>query len=162
STSTCGGFMLTGSAAANYNHPPTTATTTASITPAPLTITANNASRPYGQPNPTFTASYNGFVNGETLSVLGGALTITTTAIQTSPVGTYPITPSGLTSTNYKITFANGTLTINPVVTSATVTVTPNPQQYSDLVTFVATVSPASVNSAPPATKVTFQVGSQI
>ena len=80
-------------------------------------MTANNASRPYGQPNPTFTATYSAFVNGETAGVLSGTLTITTTAIQTSPVGTYPITPSGQTSTNYKITFVNGTLAINPVVT---------------------------------------------
>src|SRR5205814_2143903 len=85
-TVTGSGFTLTGAATANYYLSPTTATTTASITPAPLTMTANNASRPYGQPNPTFTATYSAFVNGETAGVLSGTLTITTTAIQTSPV----------------------------------------------------------------------------
>jgi hypothetical protein len=37
-------------------------------------------------------------------------------------VGAYPITPSGLSSANYAITFANGTLTIN----KATLTITAN------------------------------------
>src|SRR5205814_9453074 len=69
-TVTGSGFTLAGAATANYYLSPTTATTTASITPAPLTMTANNASRPYGQPNPTFTATYSAFVNGETAGVL--------------------------------------------------------------------------------------------
>ena len=38
----------------------------------------------------------------------------TTTAAPTSPVGSYPITCSGLTSTTYAITYAPGTLTITP------------------------------------------------
>ena len=45
-----------------------------------LTVTANNASRAYGAANPTFTASYNGFVNGDTPAVLTGAPSLTTTA----------------------------------------------------------------------------------
>jgi hypothetical protein len=44
--------------------------------------------------------------------VLGGALTFNTTATTGSPVGSYPIVPSGLTSPNYNITFVNGTLSI--------------------------------------------------
>ena len=88
------------------------ATTTVVVTKAPLTVTANNASRIFNTPNPTFTASFSGFVNGDTASSLGGTLTFATTAIQTSPKGTYPITPSGLTSPNYTIAYVNGTLTI--------------------------------------------------
>ena len=40
----------------------------------PLTVTANNATKVAGQTNPPFTASYSGFVNGESPSALGGAL----------------------------------------------------------------------------------------
>jgi hypothetical protein len=36
------------------------------VSPAPLVIKSNNQSRPYGQPNPTLTATYQGFVNGDT------------------------------------------------------------------------------------------------
>ena len=37
-----------------------------------------------------------------------------------SPVGSYPVTPSGLTSNNYTITFDNGSLSVTPA--SLTVT----------------------------------------
>ena len=82
------------------------------VTPAGLVVAADNATRAYGEPNPTFTASTWGFVNGEDNSVLGGNLALTTTAETTSPPGDYPIVPSGLVSTNYSITFSNGTLRV--------------------------------------------------
>src|SRR2546426_549249 len=41
------------------------------ITKAHLTVTANNASREYGDANPAFTATISGFKNGETLGTLG-------------------------------------------------------------------------------------------
>ncbi len=86
------------------------------VTKAQLTITANSVSRQYGQANPLFTASFSGFVNGDTASVLSGALSCSSTAAPLSPVsgGPYPITCSGLTSTSYTISFVSGTLTINP------------------------------------------------
>ena len=40
------------------------------ITPAVLTVTADDKSRVYGNPNPVLTARYSGFVNGDTSSVL--------------------------------------------------------------------------------------------
>jgi hypothetical protein len=86
------------------------------ITPAPLTVTVNNASRLTGQPNPAFTVSYNGFVNGDTAASLSGTLSFTTTATQSSPAGTYPINCSGLSSTDYSITFVPGQLTITAPV----------------------------------------------
>lgn len=81
------------------------------VNPAPLTITANDATKILNAPNPTpFTASYSGFVLGEGPSVLSGVLSCTTTAVTNSPVGGYPITCSGQTSTNYAITYVAGTL----------------------------------------------------
>ena len=99
------------------------------LNPAPLLVTALDASRLYGQANPAFSASYSGFVNGETNTVLGGTLLLTTIADINSPVGTYPITASGLTATNYSITYANGTLTITapaPTILSLAVAGPPN------------------------------------
>jgi hypothetical protein len=94
------------------------------INPASLTITANNATATYGGPLPTLTASYIGFVNGDNVSSLTTQATITTTGSSSSPVGNYPITPSGAASQNYKISYHNGTLVINP----APLNVTANPQ----------------------------------
>ncbi len=97
---------------ANYN--PAFATVTQVVTKAPLIVTASSASKVYGAPVPTvFTASYSAFVLGEGPSVLGGALTFTTNASTSSGVGSgYTITPGGLTSANYAITFVPGILTV--------------------------------------------------
>ncbi len=69
------------------------------VTPAPLTVTADDASRVYGNANPLFSVTYSGFEAGDDETDLNGSLSITTTATEASPVGTYPITPSGLSST---------------------------------------------------------------
>lgn len=83
-----------------------------SIGKAKLTVKANDLSINEGSPVPTYTAAYAGFVNGQTEAVLSGKLTFTCSYTQNSKPGTYPITPSGLTSDNYAITFQNGTLTV--------------------------------------------------
>ncbi len=85
---------------------------TQSVTPAPLTVKANDASKVCGQDNPTFTVTCGGFVNGETAEALAGTLTFNTPATADSPAGSYAITPGGLTSNNYRITFAPGTLAV--------------------------------------------------
>jgi len=84
------------------------------VNPAPLTITANNTSRQYGQANPAFTASDSGFVNGDGPSALSGTPLCTSPATPSSPVGSYTINCAGVSSSNYAITFALGTLTITP------------------------------------------------
>jgi hypothetical protein len=66
------------------------------------------------KPFPTFTASYGGFVLSQNPSVLGGTLAFSTAANQNSTVGSYPVSASGLTSSNYAISYVNGTLTVNP------------------------------------------------
>src|SRR5437899_306378 len=55
------------------------------ITKATLTVTADDKTRTYGDSNPTFTASYAGFKNGETLATSGvtGSPSLTTTATPT-------------------------------------------------------------------------------
>jgi hypothetical protein len=110
-----GGYPIVASAAqgvglSNYTIFYTNGTLT--VVAAPLLVTADNTNRAYGQPNPAFTATITGWANGEDTNVLGGALVLTSPAQTNSPVGTYPIIPEGLTSTNYSITFSNGTLTV--------------------------------------------------
>jgi YVTN family beta-propeller protein len=84
------------------------------VNPAPLTVTANNLTIQYGQANPMFTASYSGFVNGDNPGVLSGVLSCVSSAMPSSPVGTYAINCSGLSSPNYLITNVPGTLTVTP------------------------------------------------
>ena len=68
----------------------------------------------YGQANPAFSVSFGGFGGGDTPSVLGGAIAFSTSATPTSDVGTYDVTASGLTSSNYTISLSPGTLSITP------------------------------------------------
>jgi hypothetical protein len=69
-----------------------TATGQIQVNKAPLTVTANNASRAVGAVIPALTASYSGFVNGETSAVLSGSPSLTTPSTSSSAAGTYPIT----------------------------------------------------------------------
>src|SRR5262249_45410474 len=87
------------------NYTVTSTNGTLTINPAPLTITAQDATKVLNSPNPSFSTNYSGFVLGEGPQVLGGVLSCTTTASLNSPVGGYPITCSGQTSTNYAITY---------------------------------------------------------
>jgi hypothetical protein len=110
------GVVSDGNGGANYSVIFTTINTGV-ITAAPLTVTANNASMAYGAALlPSLTASYSGFVNGETQGVLGGTPSLTTTASITSAVGVYSIVAGQgtLSDNNYAFSFQNGTLTINP------------------------------------------------
>ena len=82
------------------------------ITPAPLTIIANDVSRVYGMENPELTCSFFGFKNGETKDVLTRLPNVETTATMSSNVGTYPIIPTGAEAQNYTLNYERGTLTI--------------------------------------------------
>jgi len=95
-------------------YQPADVTQPLTVNKATLTIKADDKSKPEGDPNPPLTVSYTGFVYGETQTVLTTPVTVTTTAVTSSPAGTYPITPSGATAANYNIVFANGTLTVSP------------------------------------------------
>jgi hypothetical protein len=92
---------------------------TLTVSPAALTVTANNASRTYGTANPSFTAVISGLVNGDTAAVVSGTASLTTTATLGSPVGSYAITPSlgSLSAANYTFAnFVNGMLSVTPVL----------------------------------------------
>jgi gliding motility-associated-like protein len=90
------------------------------VTPAALTVTANNATKVYGAPVPTLTAGYSGFVGTDNASSLTTQPTISTTAVTNSPVNTYPITASGAVSANYTFIYNSGTLTITPAALTIT------------------------------------------
>ena len=84
------------------------------ITAKALTITADDKTKEYdGIVYSGFTVSYSGFVNEEDENILGGSLTFSGSATTSTDAGSdYVITPGGLTSDNYAITFVNGTLSI--------------------------------------------------
>ena len=87
------------------------------VTPTVPTVSqADNQGRTYGADNPTLTAGFSGFVNGETLETSGvtGGPSISTTATAASPVGSYAITAGlgNLAASNYSFNLVDGTLTV--------------------------------------------------
>jgi len=109
---------------------------------AALTVTANNATRPFGQENPAFSSTTTGtLVAGDTFaSAIQGFAVFSTTATPASPAGTYPIVISGLTSVNYVLGLVNGTLTVTKLTGSVHLDASPNPVTQGDQVTLTATV----------------------
>jgi hypothetical protein len=124
---------------------PNLSATTLSFTvdPAPLSITASNQSKTYGQTltlGPGSTAfSSAGLVSGDAI----GSVTMAVDNngdLGTAPVGAgYTLTPSAPTggafsAANYSITYTNGILTVNPAALS--ITATNQSKTYGQTVTF--------------------------
>lgn len=119
------GAFGNGFLASNYTIPASALVTRADITPAPLSIVANDASKTFGS-TLSFAGSEfstSGLVAGEqvgrvTLTSLGAAATASVAG------GPYPITPSNATGgsfdpRNYNIRYIDGRLTVNRAELSA-------------------------------------------
>lgn len=87
------------------------------ITPAPLSLTVNNATREYGNPNPEFSSVITGFVDGENADNQNMTVNYTCAADRQSNAGNYRILAS-VNAPNYEVTYHYGTL----VVTKAPLT----------------------------------------
>jgi len=102
---------------ANYKLITSTFDIRGSVSKAALTVTADSKSITYGGSAPTYTATYSGLVNKETSAVISGtpafACAYDTASAEHRGAGKYTITPSGLDSANYAITYADGILTVN-------------------------------------------------
>jgi hypothetical protein len=82
------------------------------VNKASLTITASSHTITFNDPVPTITASYTGFVLGQGPSNLNTQPTCSTTYTVGSLVGTYPTKCENAVSSNYNLTYVNGTVTV--------------------------------------------------
>ncbi|ACI98370.1 MBG domain-containing protein [Rhodospirillum centenum] len=116
----------TGTGLSNYSI--TYANGTLVVDPASLTITASGATKTYGNSINLTGFTSNGLINGDSIS----AVSLTSTgAGTTATVGSYTISGSGATGTglsNYSITYANGTLVVDPA--SLTITASGTTKTY--------------------------------
>ena len=83
------------------------------IEKAPLCIRAKDKTITYGETLSDNGAEINGFVNNENETALSG-LNYAFGYAQFSDIGTYTIIPMGAQAENYKITYENGVLTVQP------------------------------------------------
>ncbi len=119
-----------------------------------LTVSAVHAEKKMGEENPTFTVSYEGFVQGEDESVLKGSLSIDCSATAESPAGTYLIKPSGLSADNYEIVYVNGQLTVTKDIIA--VEIAPLAERYFVGDTFKPQIR-ITVNGEPAALQATLE-----
>jgi len=130
-------------------------------TKATLTVTATNASAPYGQAIPALTYSVSGFVNGDSVAQISGVPKETTTARQGSPRGEYPIslTAGTLSSADYNFVFVGGTFTVN--LGQVTITLHPSANPAVDFSVVVFDVSVRAIGSgAGPTGSVAYTIDS--
>lgn len=107
-----GTATITASFPAAGGLPATTEDVQLTVNKKTLTITPDNKSRSYGQPDPAFTFSYNGFVNGDNNTVLSALPAASSNATVMSDAGDYIITATGAAAINYSISYETGTLTV--------------------------------------------------
>ena len=109
SSSSAGSYAITVSGAADPNYRITYTAGTLTINPAPLSVSANAETKLFGTPDPAFTYTAKGLVNGDGTNVITGSLS-------RSPgesVGSYPISRGNLSAGgNYTIGFTGNYLTI--------------------------------------------------
>ncbi|MCC7600256.1 filamentous hemagglutinin N-terminal domain-containing protein [Janthinobacterium sp. FW305-129] len=113
-TVTVAGIRLSGADAGNYVVN-SSASTTATISQAALTVKVDNAEKDQGRANPDFRASYSGLLGGDTLAAeVSGNLAFSTPAATTSAAGNYLVSASGQASNNYALNYVDGVLTVKP------------------------------------------------
>ncbi|HEY7170426.1 MAG TPA: Ig-like domain repeat protein [Vicinamibacterales bacterium] len=145
---------------ANYNT--ASASATINVLAVPLSVRAVDAVKVFGAPLPPFAATFFGFVNGDTLASLSGSLGFATTAAAGSPIGSYPIAVSGVSSPNYVITFVGGTLSIVPAATTVTAASSPAPSGLNQPMTFTASVAAAAPGAGTPTGSIQFFDGTTL
>ena len=114
SSSTVGEYPISIAKGSVTNYNVTYVKGTLTITKAPLTVTAKNYTIKQGDALPTFEATYSGFKNNETSSVLTTQPSFSCNATSSSVPGTYDIFVSNAAATNYEISYENGSLTVTP------------------------------------------------
>jgi hypothetical protein len=145
--SSVGSYLVTCSGAASTNYAITYANTAGTSTSGTLTVTAKGLTETPpsvtiapGAAIPTLTPTFSGFVNGDTSAVVSGA-TCTTLATSSSAAGTYPITCTAGTATNYTVTVAGqGTLTIQASTPTTLIDWNIGPVQSGQQVALAATL----------------------
>jgi hypothetical protein len=115
-------------------------------TPASLTVTADNATREYGTPNPVFTGEVLGVVNND-----GITATFASTATVASPAGNFAITgtvddPNNRLP-NYALTLTPGTLTISKAATLAALQTSVADLLLDNSVVFTAAVTSSTTGT---------------
>ena len=115
-----------------------------------------------GGPLPPLTATYSGFVNGDTWASLTTLPTLLTDATVSSPISgnPYTITVSDAVDADYSISYVNGTLlVIDDPGTTIAMSISPaTTSVYGTALVFTATVSASTDDDPQPTGTIQFEV----
>jgi hypothetical protein len=128
------------------------------VATAPLTITGNNQTKVYGQPDPTLMPTYSGFVNGDEPASLTVQPTLSVLS-ESANAGTYTIQVSGAVDPNYDISYVNGVFTINRAAPAITLASPPANLVYdgtNDVTSWVQATLEGVAGAAQPTGSVTY------
>ncbi|HRQ60395.1 MAG TPA: MBG domain-containing protein, partial [Alphaproteobacteria bacterium] len=126
-TTNVGTYAVTASGALDNNYSFIYVDGSLAITKATLTATADDDTRQQGQANPAFNITYTGFKNGENASVIDTQATASSPADNSSPAGTYAITPLGGVDNNYDFIYVDGVLNVTAAITPPVTPPAPTP-----------------------------------
>ena len=160
--SNVGTYPITASGASSANYSFNYVDGTLAVTPVTITVAAENKSKAFGAALPTLTATYSGFVLSQGTNDLAALASLATTATSTSDVGTYPITASGASSTNYSFSYVGGTLTITQSLTTGAVVSSANPAVPGTSVTFTMTIGAVAPGAGTPTGTVNFRIDGSV
>ena len=137
-----GSYPVTPSLTASSNYTVKAVNGTLTVSARPITVTIAPATSAYGSPIADLSAS----VTAGTVYGTDSPYTLQTAAKQSSPVGSYAITGTAA-STNYAITFVDGTYSVT--AQAITVTIAPASSAYGDpLAALSASVTSGSLYGA--------------
>lgn len=109
-----GSYTVKATVAQTPNYNGASATADFIIARRNLTVTANAHTISFGDDAANNGVTYDNLAPGDTAASLGGTLAYAYTYTKGDAIGDYTITPSGLTSGNYNISYATGVLTVSP------------------------------------------------
>lgn len=138
--------------AENPNYETATAETTLKVTRKPVTVTANDASKVFGENDPDkFTADVDGLLGND-------KIVFNVKRMAGEDAGTYAISPSGDSEQgNYEVTYKNGTFTIYKS-TALTVSAPDYKGEYDGRSHGTTAVAKAGDHSAPAGTKIYYSI----
>jgi len=157
-----GAYLLTASYSGDGLNPAATSLAAAvTVSPAPVTATANAATISYGQPIPALTGVSTGILTQDASSV---GIAFSTAAGILDPVGSYPITPTmtGAASSNYILTASPSSGSLSIVQAQSTLTLQPLNQTFYIGQAVLLTANLGSVTAGVPTGEVDFTDGGTV
>ena len=140
-----GTYTVTFSYTGDSNYAAASSTVILTVTPAPLTVTVNNASRVYGAANPTFTGTLTGVLPGDTVLVSYSTTATVSAQSETTPSSRLSLRPAAPTS----LTTPSPTRlepSPSPRRLSPSTSTTPRVSMVRRILTFTGTVPRGALN----------------